>query len=512
MILAGCTLASAGASGIGRMERLPDLDPSERDLRAQSDTVLLRSYARGIDNLLEQLDQNNALWNKDRKTPLSPDERRLALSLFGQVLSYVIALDSMAEFHFDFWRIDVLKDPVRHAQHFALAFAAYCVKVQLGLAFIDKTLNKPQFEKLLDEGSREYGLPPGVYGRLKWNVVHVEAVSRVLTMHQYHKILPKKAYAELRDNSGEPSPVQLADRSYDAIKSRLLRQGAQLFAGNAFDILKDKGHGAWFPLQAQVAELMGDTKVHRLDVMLISGAQVEEVAAKSQPGDIIVERRNWYLSNVALPGFWPHNALWLGTPVELAAFFDADAEVTAAFGGDFTATLAIRYPDAWRIYTGKDPEGHPHRLIEAVSEGVVFTSAEHSVRCDYAAAMRPRLSKVELARAIDRAFHYHGRPYDFDFDFFTDAALVCSELIYKAYEPRSDARGLKFELEEIAGRMTLGPNSMVRLFDRQLGTREQQLDFVWFLDGREKERDAVWRNQASFRASHKRFKWDIAQK
>ena len=51
------------------------------------------------------------------------------------------------------------------------------------------------------------------------------------------------------------------------------------------------------------------------------------------------------------------------------------------------------------------------------------------------AALRPRLPAVEKAAAILRAFGHARRPYDFNFDFRTDATLVCSELIYKVYEP-----------------------------------------------------------------------------
>ncbi len=35
-----------------------------------------------------------------------------------------------------------------------------------------------------------------------------------------------------------------------------------------------------------------------------------------EPGDIIVARQNWYLSNIGLPGFWPHAELYVGTPEE----------------------------------------------------------------------------------------------------------------------------------------------------------------------------------------------------
>jgi hypothetical protein len=507
---AGC-VATAGAAE-PRIGSFRELGPAELDARAKRDAVLLASYARGIESLIAELERRRDLFERGGQTPLDPDERELALSLFEHVVDYSVALDQMAVFHFEFWRVDIIRQPIRHARHFAVAFAAYCLMVRLGLQFADFTLNRPQFEKLLDEGSPEHGLPPGMYGHLKWNVVHVEVISRILAAHQYHKILKRTAYHEFSGELAMPPVLRVLDDSYDRVKQRLLGAGVKLFAGNALDILRDSGQKAWFPVQQNVAELMGDTKVRRLHTMLISEEQVREAARMSRPGDILVERRNWYLSNVALPGFWPHAALWIGTAEEMAELLDLEPEVRAEYGGPLTEALAKRYPEAWADFTSLDEEGHRHRVIEAMSEGVVFTSAEHSVRADYVASMRPRLSPLEIARAIERAFGYAGRPYDFDFDFYTDTSLVCSELVYKAFEPREEARGLTFQLESIVGRMTLGPNSMVRQFERDYGSLRQQLDFVWFLDGREKQRDAVWGDVQDFLASHRRFKWDIAQK
>ena len=97
----------------------------------------------------------------------------------------------------------------------------------------------------------------------------------------------------------------------------------------------------------------------------------------------------------------------------------------------------------WKAYQGKDFQGHaPIRVVEAISEGVSFTAAEHAFGVDYLGAMRPRAPKVDKAKAILRAFNYQGRPYDFEFDFFSDATLVCSELVYKAYAPSADMKGL----------------------------------------------------------------------
>ncbi len=67
-------------------------------------------------------------------------------------------------------------------------------------------------------------------------------------------------------------------------------------------------------------------------------------------------------------------------------------------------------------------------------------------------------------------------------------------------------------MREIAGRKVITPNDIVEKFDREYGTPERELEFVYFLDGSENERKAFVRGEAELRASHKRLKWDIMQK
>lgn len=290
--------------------------------------------------------------------------------------------------------------------------------------------------------------------------------------------------------------------------------GDPVDSGNAVKIVKDLGFTAWFPVQKNVSRWMGDTKVWRPHRYLITERQVRAFQPMLQPGDILLERREWYLSNVGLPGYWPHAALYVGTGEERARFFDDPAvgawvREQGREDGDFEALLRERYPDAHRASRAIPEKDNRARVIEAISEGVVFTSLEYSAGADAVVVLRPRLSRAAVARAILRAFHYHRRPYDFNFDFRTDAALVCTELVYKAYEPDPVLGGLRLPVTEVMGRPVTPANEIARWFDETHGTGAQALEFVLFLDGYEREKRAVYADEDRFRESWRRPKHHI---
>jgi hypothetical protein len=270
---------------------------------------------------------------------------------------------------------------------------------------------------------------------------------------------------------------------------------------NKIDTLKSELSRRWFPLQKSFAEWAGDTRFAGEERRLISDAQIAELKGKLEPGDIIVERRNWYLSNVGLPGFWPHAALYAGTAAQLANL-----------SADLPARLEQTRAAAWKALVERDAQGHERPVVEAVSEGVVASSVEHSCGADYVAVLRPRLSKEARARAIERALAFFGRPYDFNFDFATDDQVVCSELVVKAYErgPEGEAC-LTVPYVEILGRRAAPPTEFVRTFKQELGKPDAQLEFVHFLDGREEQRAAVTASAEALAASCERPKWDIVQ-
>jgi hypothetical protein len=119
----------------------------------------------------------------------------------------------------------------------------------------------------------------------------------------------------------------------------------------------------------------------------------------------------------------------------------------------------------------------------------------YTAAADDLAVLRPRLSESRKNAAIARAFSHHGKPYDFDFDFFSTDKLVCTELIYRAYDEPLHGESIRFPLVRILGLDTMPADEVVRMFARERSMDGEpaaqgwpsasQLDFVLFLKGDE---------------------------
>lgn len=377
---------------------------------------------------------------------LAREQKEAVWSTWKTFLDCLLSLDKLGRDHRDFYK----HTGAERDRDFRLCHGAFVAEYRAALEFLHLTDNDPGFDKLLNEPVPELGLPRDTYRLVKFRFLNVARSAEFAAGEAVMKTFGVNAAPELRDD---------ARVIWKMGKGR----GEVLTAKNGLTMLRRAGFTAWFPVQMNVSEWMGDTRMVRREHGLISREQIAALVARLEPGDIILERRNWYVSNIGLPGFWPHTAIYAGVA-----------------------------------------DGKP-RVLEAISEGVCYNSLEHSLDADSVAVLRPRLSKAERATALQRAMHYIGRPYDFNFDFLTDAELVCSELVYKAYEPGKDFRGVRFALTEMLGRHLLPPNEIVRQFDEG----KLEADFVAFLDGREQKRCAVEADVEEFRKSWRRPKWHV---
>ncbi|AEI65425.1 YiiX/YebB-like N1pC/P60 family cysteine hydrolase [Corallococcus macrosporus] len=518
LLLAWLTLASTPAPTPPPVHDVYALDEAAFVAQAQADLALLERHVRGLRGLQEAVKQSRGVYLQMQGVPYTPDQKQLLLSTWAAFFDYFVSVEVIRQRYWDFVKVPAVTQPRKHAWGFLLTHGALTTELAHGLTYAELTLGRKQLEVLLDEPAPEYGLPARAFARFKDKAIHVSTSTQLLTGDGYKEQLrPLLVKAGALDAPRVPWLLQEMKHNSKVAKGLLTRRGATLFAKATVDLTKDTAQRAFFPVQRAVAEWMGDTRVRRVGQPLITREQALALLERMEPGDIMVARQNWYLSNIGLPGFWPHAELFLGTPSQLSAYFDEDPAVKAWVAtlpgapGSFTQHLARSFPAKWAAYSGQDAHGDPLRILESISEGVSFTGLEHGLRVDYLGVMRPRLSRLEKARAIARAFTFQGRPYDFDFDFFSDRTLVCTELVWKAYAPAQDMTGLRIPLVSVAGRRTLPANELVRLFDAEFGREDRQLDFVAFLDGREAEGIAREADAAAFRYSYRRAKWDIAQ-
>lgn len=495
------------------------LEPQPFVATARNDLATLKMFVNGLKSVHANVQANRQLFSLKANSVLSPEQKRTILSTWGSLFGYFASIEGLRQKYWDF--VKVLPTDTRHAWGYVLTHTALTAILAYGMAFSDLTIGNKQLETILDERNDEFGVPAGAYSAFKMKAIHVATSTQLMTGDAWAMtVTPVLKSAKAMDEQDVKWAFgEMKDDSKQA-KAALVKSGVKLFAGNATDLLKESTATAIFPVQKTFAEWMGDTRVARNGKPLIPKEFIEKnVLPKLQPGDVMVARQNWFLSNIGLPGFWPHALLYVGRPKEWAAIeIDPGVQAWLKAQPEKPATLAEllskRYPDKWKAYEGQpDFQGHaPVRVIESISEGVSFTAIEHAMGVDYLAAMRPRLPLVEKARAIERAFKYQGRPYDFDFDFFSDATLVCTELVYKSYQSDKDMKGLDFALVDVAGRRTLPANEMVRRFDQDADKADRQLDFVLFVDAKEKSDSVFEASPAELRNSWKRLKWDIAQK
>lgn len=155
---------------------------------------------------------------------------------------------------------------------------------------------------------------------------------------------------------------------------------------------------------------------------------------KLKPGDVFITRHDDAMSNLFLPGFWPHGALYIGPP-EARAERDIDD-----------------------VSDGIKHSSDAVDILEAKKDGVLLREIEDTLQVDAFVVLRPKLSQAHINEALTRGLSHAGKLYDFIFDFSTSDRLVCTEVIYRAYH---GVGPIDFALATKAGRKCLSAEDVL---------------------------------------------------
>ncbi|MEM6884608.1 MAG: YiiX/YebB-like N1pC/P60 family cysteine hydrolase [Verrucomicrobiota bacterium] len=495
--IAGTLIFAAGAYVLWVLvptERSPLLDYTDEALHQEirNDRDLILTLDANLRESYAAMQQRGLL--STRIEQMTPENNREIRDAWRRYLDAMYEFDILKEKYKGFAQISFSKKPELHARAFGIAFGSYVAQYRARLYLDELVAGHTDMQSILNESDPARGIPVGMYKHLQHRTVHPRTLLRYHAGVAYLQLMDEKMTTDESIHAQLRLAIRQVNQKLAGEPKRFIEKPLYLLEQNAFE--------GWLPVQKRIA--LGMSHIRAKDrPNLINRDTIQKIEGRLEPGDIMVQRRNWYATNLGIPGYWPHAALYIGSLSEMDTAFREIETLKGSSASEFIEQYA---PDLYRRLITPDADGDLPRVIEAIAPGVVFTTLEQSAGADSLAVLRPQIRVQDKWNAILRALSYHGRPYDYNFDFATDSELVCSELVYKAY---TGVVGLNLQTVIINGRSLMPPNHLVIKFDREYDNPERELELVVFLDGRESEGKVVESDAAALRDSWNRPKWYI---
>lgn len=361
-----------------------------------------------------------------------PDEDERLRTIYSRYLAVRSALWALLD---DVSRGEVRREGTNDLREFAVAYAAASLLVRAASYLIELTENAPLTRKKLDEPEPRYHLEAKTFTRIfesltapkRW-WAYFDAVrfyeknkSEILALRDDPEVLPVIDLIE--------TETGVIDLRKDELLKRRLGYRLHSFFRRSYSGYKKVMFGLVRMSGSQIAE-MKQPFVKPSGAGKRVDAEVRERLEKFlQPGDVLVTRHDDAVSNLFLPGFWPHAGLHIGRNEQ-------------------------------RAELGLDPAGIDAdvRFLESKRDGVLLRASTDTLQVDTVVVLRPLLTREEVTEALTKALSHVGKLYDFIFDFGASDRLACTELIYRAYHRVGP---IAFELVPHAGRPCLSAEDLL---------------------------------------------------
>jgi uncharacterized protein YycO len=226
-----------------------------------------------------------------------------------------------------------------------------------------------------------------------------------------------------------PSHVRLSDVALADVAGQAMEAGRQSLVDDLAMMRRESVNG--------LSRIFGNATgmVESRSGKLYGSIEVEsDVAAVLEPGDILLEKTPFRLTDRLIPGHWGHAAVWIGTEAQLTRM------------GVWNHPVMVGYHE--QIRAGRS-------VVEALRDGVQVNPLAHFLNIDDLAVLRTNDGDADARKtAVILALRQVGKTYDFNFDVETTDRIVCSELVYLAY-PR-----VPWDTQRMAGRYTISPDAV----------------------------------------------------
>ena len=197
-----------------------------------------------------------------------------------------------------------------------IGYVAACTLIRIDRLFLFQIASRSVVQRKLNEAVVEYRIPRKQYTHIFSSFVdHKHAMLINEAIGVLNRERSKIAELQSDECVGELTRnLPLYESWLDKRKRNYVKRSAEYISHS----LRRRGVVALTESVAQVMEGAGRT------VSGVGGRRAKQIDQRTihalslllQPGDILITRHDRVLTNLFLPGFWPHAALYIGTPAQ----------------------------------------------------------------------------------------------------------------------------------------------------------------------------------------------------
>lgn len=370
----------------------------------------------------------------------TPDEDERIRQSYHRYLAVRVSLWEMIETLLPIVDGQIDASRTQHLRAHGLAFCAAAMLVRTGTYLLDMARGQDIVWKKLDEAEPRFGIERKTFTAIYKGLTSPKIVAKYHRSWRFFARYDMQIYQAMSGPIFEPA-AQLLKDEVPLLNPSLFEWVRRRLSFRAFSYRRRHISAARKTLFA-LFEISGSAIAELKQPFIkppgapkrVTPAIRDKVLSFCQPGDVFITRHDDALSNVFLPGYWPHAALYIGN-------------------GQQRMTLQIPDIDGAKHY-------HATRAVflESKKDGVLFRPIEDTLELDAFIILRPKLTQRELKTALSRAMSHAGKLYDFSFDFASADRLACTELIYRSYHR---AGPVSLLLEDVAGRKCLSAEALM---------------------------------------------------
>lgn len=326
---------------------------------------------------------------------------------------------------------------------FLVGFLAAAVLMRSASFIVDLARSRSVVRKKLDEAEPRYGIPAKSFTTVYKNFGSYRSMWRFYSATRFYEVHAEDI-ASLAHDPDMEDLIELLNAETHFFNYGRLDQIRRKWSYRLHS-LKRRHVSGYKKVMFQLLKLSGRVvsemrqpfvKAHG-EGKRVTQEVIASIIPALQAGDVLITRHDDAMSNLFLPGFWPHAALYMGNDRE-------------------RAELGLNIPL---------PGGHPRDgslFLEAKKDGVLIRPVEETLSVDAFMVLRPGLDTAYRVEALRRALSHEGKLYDFTFDFRVADRLACTEVIYRSYHGVGpDVAPIGFELKSHSGRACISAEDLI---------------------------------------------------